>query len=202
MDALGDADLDKTIVNGALDPAATLPGDGKPPNATAILSAGIQDITNTLVSEYQLNDLLNMIMETMYRGMGFARVLLAIRDVRTGTVAGRFALGERNEELLRQFKFPLAGTPDLMRLALTHGRDVLISDASADKVRAQLPDWYRTYINAPGFALFPIVVGKNPVGVFYADARRAPLKIERDEANLLVTLRNQAVLAFKQEALR
>lgn len=202
VDALGDADLDKTIVNGALDPAATLPGDGKPPNATAILSAGIQDITNTLVSEYQLNDLLNMIMETMYRGMGFARVLLAIRDVRTGTVAGRFALGERSDELLRQFRFPLAGTPDLMRLALSHGRDVLISDASAEKVRAQLPDWYRTHINAPGFALFPIVVGKNPVGVFYADARRAPLKIERDEANLLVTLRNQAVLAFKQEAIR
>jgi serine/threonine protein kinase len=201
-DMLGEAELEKTLINDD----STSPGDaalaGKPANAAAILSAGIQDITNTLVSEYKLNDLLNMIMETMYRGMGFTRVLLAVRDARSGNIAARFALGENSDVLLKWFSFPLTGAPDLFRLAVSQGRDILISDAGTEKVRAQLPDWYRQQINAAAFVLFPIVVGKNPVGLFYADVRRGPLEIAREEANLLVTLRNQAVLAFRQASAR
>ena len=33
-----------------------------------MLSAGVQDITNTLLGDYKLNDLLRIILETMYRG--------------------------------------------------------------------------------------------------------------------------------------
>ena len=201
-DALRAAELERTLVedDSAL-PDETIVGS-KPPNAAAILSAGIQDITNTLVSEYQLNELLNMIMETMYRGMGFSRVLLAVRDARTGQIAGRSALGENSDVMSRSFSFPLGGPPDLFRLAVSLGRDVLISDAGTEKVRAQLPGWYREQINAAAFVLFPIVVGKNPVGLFYADVERGPLEISREEANLLITLRNQAVLAFRQASTR
>jgi len=204
-DALGETDLERTLIRDEGSPAAeTVTATGsKPANAAAILSAGIQDITNTLVSEYQLNDLLNMIMETMFRGMGFARVLLAVRDVRSGLMAGRFALGEGSDNLLHQFSFPLAGSPDLFRLAISQGRDILISDAHAEKVHVQLPEWYRTQVHAPAFVLFPILVGKNPVGLIYADMLgQASLQIAREEANLLVTLRNQAVLAFKNAATR
>ena len=202
-DALGETDLERTLIRDEGSAAAeTVTSTGsKPENAAAILSAGIQDITNTLVSEYQLNDLLNMIMETMYRGMGFARVLLAVRDARSGLIAGRLALGEGGDNLARQFSFPLAGKPDLFRLAVSQGRDILISDAHAEKVHAQLPEWYRTHVHAPAFVLFPILVGKNPVGLIYADMQgQSPLQIAREEANLLVTLRNQAVLAFKNAA--
>jgi hypothetical protein len=201
--ALGESDLESTLIRGEGSAAAeTVTSVGsKPENAAAILSAGIQDITNTLVSEYQLNDLLNMIMETMYRGMGFARVLLAVRDARSGQIAGRFALGEGGDDLVRQFSFPLAGNPDLFRLAVSQGRDILITDAHAEKVQAQLPEWYRTQVHASAFVLFPILVGKNPVGLFYADVLgKTPLQLGREEASLLVTLRNQAVLAFKNAA--
>jgi len=204
-DAFGESDLESTLIRSEGSAAAeTVTSVGsKPENAAAILSAGIQDITNTLVSEYQLNDLLNMIMETMFRGMGFARVLLAVRDVRSGVIAGRFARGEGSDNLVRQFSFPLAGSPDLFRLAVSQGRDILISDAHAEKVHAQLPEWYRAHVHAPAFVLFPILVGKNPVGLIYADMlAQASLQIAREEANLLVTLRNQAVLAFKNAAVR
>jgi serine/threonine protein kinase len=204
-DKLTENDLERTLVENEDNAAAeTVTSVGrKPENAAAILSAGIQDITNTLVSEYQLNDLLNMIMETMFRGMGFARVLLAVRDARNGLIAGRLALGEDSDNLVRQFSFPLAGSPDLFRLAVSQGRDILISDAHTEKVHAQLPEWYRAHVHAPAFVLFPILIGKNPVGLFYADVLgKTPLQVGREEANLLVTLRNQAVLAFKNAAVR
>jgi serine/threonine protein kinase len=205
LESLAESDLEKTLVDReskVLDGTPVSSG-GKPSNAVAILSAGVQDITNTLVSDYKLNDLLNMVMETMYRGMGFTRVLLAVRDARSGLIVGRFALGEDSDALLRQFSFPLAGNPDLFRLAVAKGRDILISDAHAEKLHAQLPEWYRTHVHAPAFVLFPILVGTNPVGLIYADMLgKTALQIAREEANLLVTLRNQAVLAFKQASLR
>src|SRR6185436_6499924 len=57
---------------------ATAKGEGAvaPADAQAILTSGIQDITNTLVGDYKLNDVLRIILETMYRGMGFTGVLL------------------------------------------------------------------------------------------------------------------------------
>ena len=42
-----------------------------------VLSAGIHDVTETLTSEFALNDVLQMVLETMYRGMGFTPFLAA-----------------------------------------------------------------------------------------------------------------------------
>ena len=45
-------------------------------NSEVILMAGIQDISNTLVEDFKLNDVLRIILETMYRAKGFKRVIL------------------------------------------------------------------------------------------------------------------------------
>lgn len=55
--------------------------------------AGIQDISNTLVEDFKLNDVLRIILETMYRAKGFKRVVLCVRDARSNTTLGRFASG-------------------------------------------------------------------------------------------------------------
>ena len=60
----------------------------------------------------------------------------------------------------------------------------------------------RKQIPAKSFALFPIHVNKKPIGMLYGDAQAAGrLKITADELALLKTLRNQAVLAIRQQAM-
>ncbi len=174
-----------------------LPGRSIEP---AVLSAGIQDITNTMVSDYDLNDLLRMILETIYRGMPFSRVLLGIRDVRQNAIVGRFGLGEGIEELSRRFRVPLPPGPDIFGLALGQGRDIVITDSTDPRLSGRLPAWYRERVNAPSFVVLPILVNKKPIGLLYAD-QLAPglLDLGKKEASLLMTLRNQAVLAFKQK---
>lgn len=192
--------LEETVTGGAEPEAAGAP---ETVDAEAVLTAGIQDITATLVGEFSLNDLLYMIIETMYRGMGFSRVLLAVRNVRTDVIAGRFGLGSDIETALRAFSFPVAGANDLFAAALRHGRDILITDAGQANVSSRLPDWYRRDFNAPAFALFPVIVEKKPFGLFYADQLEPNrLRLEKKEANLLITLRNQAVLAIRQSVVR
>ena len=78
----------------------------------AVLTAGIQDITNTLVSDYQLNDVLRIILETMYRGMGFTRVLLCVRDPKQNSMNARFGFGEDMDRIQPEFRFSAGYTSE------------------------------------------------------------------------------------------
>ncbi|MBL8464295.1 MAG: HDOD domain-containing protein [Thauera sp.] len=166
----------------------------------AVLSAGIQDISNTLVEDFRLNDVLRIILETMYRAMGFKRVLLCVRDARSNTMCGRFGFGPEVGELAKQLRFSLAAQPDnAFNVATARGVDVLISDVDDPKIAARVPAWYRKSVAARTFVLFPLTIKGRPVAMIYADKDRAgELCISEQELAMLRTLRNQAVLAIKQ----
>lgn len=171
-------------------------------NRKAVLTAGIQDITASLVGEFQLNDLLRIILETMYRGVGFTRVLLCVRDPSTNSLRARFGFGSQVDEILKLgFAVPLGGSRDVFQAALASGADILIDDVDAESIRSHVPDWFRKRIPARSFVLFPIVVNKKPIGLLYGDANAAGrLQIPSAELALLKTLRNQAVLAIRQHS--
>lgn len=165
----------------------------------AILTAGIQDISNTLVEDYKLNDILRMILETMYRGIGFKRVILSIKDGRSGFMQGRFGLGPDSMEVAKQFRFKIDFSPDIFHAALSNGVDILITDTSEPKIAPRIPEWYRKVLTSETFVLFPLVIKKNPVALIYADKDKAgDIVISEKELSLLRTLRNQALLAIKQ----
>ena len=167
----------------------------------AILMAGIQDISNTLVEEFKLNDVLRIILETMYRAKGFKRVVLYMRDARNNTMLGRFGFGPDSVEVSKRFSFSLAYTPDIFHAALSKGVDILITDTNDPKIVARIPEWYRKGVNAGTFVIFPLCIKNNPVAMIYADSdSQGDIVIPEKELALLRTLRNQAVLAIKQSA--
>lgn len=168
-------------------------------DAQAILTAGIQDISNTLVDEFKLNDILRMILETMYRAMGFKRVVLCIRDAKAGCMQGRFGFGADANEVAKAFRVPLSFAPDVFHVAMSKGVDLLISDINEPKIAERIPAWYRKAVPACSFVLLPLNIKGNPVALIYAD-RDEPggVSIPEKELSLLRTLRNQAILAIKQ----
>jgi hypothetical protein len=107
-----------------------------------ILMAGIQDISNTLVEDFKLNDVLRIILETMYRAKGFKRVILCVRDARATPCSAASASGRMRRRWPR-FNFSLAFTPDIFHAALSKGVDILISDTNDPKIAARIPPWYR-----------------------------------------------------------
>ena len=167
-----------------------------------ILAAGIQDITNAMVEDVKLSDLLRMILETMFRAMEFQRIIFCMRDTKTDTLTGRFGLGQDVESLVKIFNVTLkAGTPDLFTAVCSKGADAMISDATEAHIAGRLPAWYRKAINAPTFLLLPVNIKGKPFGLIYADkAEKGGLVLDAKELALMQTLRNQAVMAFKQSA--
>lgn len=190
----GSLELQATVVEGLVVPAP------KSSQVAETLAAGIQDITNAMVEDFKLGDVLRMILETMYRAMDLDRIIFAMRDPKTETVTGRFGLGEGVEGIVKEFKVPLkSGTPDLFGVVCIKGVDSMISDASEPRIVQRLPAWYAKALNAPAFLLLPLQIKSAPFGLIYADkAKKGALELDEKELALLRTLRNQAVMAFKQ----
>ncbi|HSV51030.1 MAG TPA: HDOD domain-containing protein [Burkholderiaceae bacterium] len=187
---------------------ASAPAAGAPASAAAerskaqiteMLAAGVQDITNAMVEQFKLNDVLRMILETMFRALSFRRIVFCLRDPKTETITGRFGLGEGNQEAVRAIKVPLKAEGDLFAAVCTRGADTLISDATEARMATRLPQWYRQSLNAPAFLLLPLQLKGAPFALIYAD-QSVPNGIVLDEKELalLRTLRNQAVMAFRQ----
>lgn len=170
-------------------------------NAEAILMAGIQDISNTLVEDFKLNDVLRIILETLYRAKGFRRVILCVRDAKKNTMTGRIGYGPDAMEVARRFDFSLSFSPDIFHAALAKNVDILIKDTDDPKIASRIPEWYRQGINAGTFVIFPLRVQEKPVAMIYADGdSRGEISIPEKELSLMRTLRNQALLALKQSS--
>jgi len=181
---------------------ATLPHVDPPApadNAAEVMAAGIQDITNSMVESFRLNEILRMILETMFRALSFRRIVFCLRDPKTDCLSGRFGLGDDAELVAARFKVPLRGSPDLFGAVCAKGADTLISDATAPYIAARLPAWYRESVNAPAFLLLPLMLKGAPFALIYADkAKPGGIELGEKELSLLRTLRNQAVMAFRQ----
>ena len=170
-------------------------------NASEVLTAGIQDITNSMVEDFKLNDVLRMILETMFRALGFRRIVFCLRDPKLDALTGRFGLGEDAQAVAASFKVPLKVSGDLFAAVCLKGADTLITDATVANIAARLPVWYRQGANAPAFLLLPMLMKGAPFALIYADkATPGGIELGEKELSLLRTLRNQAVMAFKQAA--
>ena len=172
------------------------------PDVQQFLNAGIQDITHALAGDFKTGDVLRMVLETMYRGMAFERVIFCMRDPKADTMTGRFGLGTEIDAATRSFQVALKPTqPDLFAAVCGRGSDTLISDATDARIAGKLPAWYRRGINASSFLLLPLQINDKPFGLIYADkGQQGHLRLDEDALSLLRTLRNQAVMAFKRSA--
>ena len=169
-----------------------------------VLTAGIQDITNTLAQEsFRLNEVLRMILETIYRSLGFRCVVFALRDPKSGMLTGRFGLGDGVQALVSQFAVRLcdgsAPAQDLLAAVCHKGVDTLIADATAASVVKRLPTWLQRSPGSQTFLLLPLMMKGATFALIYADrSRPGSIAAGDKELSLLRTLRSQAVLAFRQ----
>jgi eukaryotic-like serine/threonine-protein kinase len=168
-------------------------------DSEAILQAGIQDVINTLVGEYKLNDVLQMVLEIMYLGMGFNRTVMFLRDHKANAMQAKTGFGQDIDTVLPQFSFPLTSAPDVFHLAMEKGVDIVIEDVNDKSISSKIPSWYTQVSDAKSFLLLPVVIDKKAIGCFYGDMNTTnSLDTASKSLGLLRTLRNQVILAIKQ----
>ncbi len=165
------------------------------------LSDGIQDITNTLTGDCTINQIMQMIMETIYRSLEGCRVALCLKDAKKGAITARFGYGKDTEVITSHFSIPLAYHADVFHIAFKNNVDIHIEDTKDIKIKAKIPDWYHDNIGARSFTIFPIVIKHSPIALIYIDnGNNKPIPISDTQLGLLKTLRNQAILAIKSNS--
>ncbi len=185
---------------GATDSVQVLVEQSEAPSQSTdkVLTDGIQDITNTLTGDYSINQIMQMILETIYRALGGARVVLCLKDKQGTSIRARFGYGEDIEDVIERFSIPLKPQSDVFHVAFKNNVDIRIDNTQDEKIRAKIPDWYHKNVAARSFTIFPIIIKQAPIALIYIDSANAEsINITDNQLSLLKTLRNQAILAIR-----
>ena len=172
----------------------------------AVLTQGLHEVTSLLVTDYTLDDVLRVILETIYRALGVqrTRAFFLLKDAALPRARFRFGMGQSAADMRTWLEVPLKGTQDLFVLALNQARDLVIKDLRSAELDPLIPDWYRpTTLERRYAVLLPLVVNSKSVGLFYIDGDEAGARLLTPTVvNNLKVLRSQAVLAIHQSTLR
>jgi len=164
----------------------------------ACLSDGLEAVKLAVSQRtLRLNEVLNLVLETLHQALDLRSVVFCLRDPRSGLLLGRVALGKGSSDISSAFRIAPDATAstDLFAALCAKGADLLIADSKS--VANRLPPWYRQRVNAASFLLLPMMVKGQPIGLIYADKLEAgTLKVGEADLALVRGLRDQAVAAF------
>jgi eukaryotic-like serine/threonine-protein kinase len=171
-----------------------------------VLTRGLHEITSLLVTDFSLDDVLRVILETIYcaLGVGRTRTLFLLKDASAPVAHFKFGLGLSTNETRGWHNVPLTGGDDVFSASMRQHKDVVITDTAAPEVRPLLPDWYRVRLSDRRYVvLLPLAVDQRTLGLFYVDGDHANVKLLTPALlNYLKVLRGQAVVAIHHRAAR
>jgi len=172
------------------------------PRAETLLAQGVQEISSALVDEaMKPGDILSTICEVIYRALKVRRVLICLKEGNS-RMRARYGMGEGVESLIGTLAFESGGR-DFFSLVLAQDVDVLVSDASAEKVKRHLPPWFQQQLDARSFLVQPLHSQGSPIGMIYAEwPETNGSKPSAEISGLLRTLRNQVLLVARQQVVR
>ncbi len=160
----------------------------------------IRDITETLMGPFDLNDFYANLLEGLYRGVGFDRIILAIVSIQPTNISlvGRFGLGDIDPHGVSSFCHDLANQDYAIPRALKQGKDMAIP-ANA---RGAFPDNLRYLVKGRTVYLFPIVLDKKPIGLLYLDRKAGRPKLDESRIKATRLFRDFAVMALRKSRKR
>jgi HD-like signal output (HDOD) protein len=162
---------------------------------TALLKNSLVEIDDALQSGSNMSQLLYMILETMYRGFEFNRVLICMLNQSRTRMAARFGFGENIDDFISRFEFKIVRSSDFFNMAVLRRKDYLIDDLMARGIRENLPDWYLKMVSVKSILIYPLIVKDNCIGLFYADKKNAGI-LNEDQQGYMNILRNKAILSI------
>ena len=133
-----------------------------------------------------INRLVLMVLETVYRGAGLHRVLFGLVSPDHTWVRGRLGLGEDIDEFLDEFSFPLSIRAGPVANALLGKQDLYINDGRYNHSE------FGRITNAASFGILPICSDGVALGCLYFDRGKDPAPIGEEMRFLLSRLRNLA----------
>lgn len=159
----------------------------------------LRDLAMLLSGKPSLNQVLQLVLEGIYRGLGMSRAVFALLTPDRQKLVGKLALGRQAEQLSSRFVFQLDGRPgDVMNQVFSSGKPFWLKGPLPSGLRMERLEAVTG--QREGF-LAPIEASGRVIGVFYAD-RTPGAAIDEETWQGFLHFAQQASLSFEHVAAR
>ncbi|MDF1614407.1 HDOD domain-containing protein [Desulfurivibrio dismutans] len=165
------------------------------PEAPKSINDFIQEITETLMGDFNINDFYITLLEGLYRGVGFDRVLLAIMTVQgqNRLLCGRFGFGDLDRAGITGFRYDLSW-PGAILQAMKNCRDLAVPPG----VPGAFPEPLQPLVKGRTIYLFPVCLDKKPIGLIYLDRKQDQPRLDAATLQTTRMFRDFAVMAIRK----
>lgn len=159
----------------------------------------LRDLSMLLAAKPSLNEVLQLVLEGIYRGLGMSRAVFALQTADRSKVVGKVALGRDADKLSAHFSFPLDQRPgELINLLFAKSAPIWLK---GDPSPALKLDRLTAITGQSECMLAPIVAAGRVIGFFYAD--RSPGNPPDEETwHGFLHFAQQASISFQHVASR
>lgn len=164
-----------------------------------ILTDGLREMADVMAGNYVLSDVIYMILETMYRGFEFYRVIFCLMDRAKSRMTARFGLGENADDIVKRFQFLTGQNNDIFNVGISQAKGLVIHDAAAPNIIRNIPEWYQKIVGAPSFLIYPLTIKRGCIGMFYADKKEKGRLLTDEQLDDMEKLRNMAIQAITKK---
>jgi hypothetical protein len=155
----------------------------------------IREITETLTGDFKLNDFYLNLLEGLYRGIGFDRVILAIVSLQTSDkiLVGRFGLGDISQSQVAGFNHPLV-SEYLISKCLEEKKDTAVPPDT----KGVFPENLKSLVKGRTVYLLPISINGKPIGMIYMDRRAGRPELSEEQYRSARLLRDLAIMGIQK----
>lgn len=146
------------------------------PNASLQLTI-MQEITDVIEEKPNINIVLEMVLEGIYRGVGMDRSLFAIISTEDKTLRCKYALGTDNEKLSKELKIDISHSTNIFNQVIKTKKAVHVS-ADPKEIHGTLSRETIQLLGKPPYLIMPTIVRGKVIGVFLADRNESKRRIE------------------------
>ena len=167
----------------------------RPEEQIDMLKGCIREINEMLNSPSSISDAIYTIMETMYRGFQFNRVIFFMLDQSQTKMSARFGFGENIDTILGNVDFKITRSSDVFNIAVMRLKDIIVDNTNITGVRGNLPTWYLKAMNAQSLLIYPLIIKEKCIGLLYADKKTITI-LNDDQRDYMNILRDKAIWAI------
>ncbi len=157
----------------------------------------VEEVKQALVSQAPINQVLLTILEGIFRGIKFDRVVFLLVNPQRTWITGRFGLGDGVEELLPVLHLPLKGDGNAFALAMEENRECLVNPHRHAADRSLVAEKFWEVSGSHTFLAVPLHVEQIPIGAFFVDRLDATLPISDEDRRRLRIFRDLTIIALR-----
>ena len=157
----------------------------------------IGEINQALVTNVGINEIMGMIVEGIFRSIGFDRVIFAILNPTRTQISARFGLGPGVEDLLPVLQLPFSPSDNILALALAERREYIFKAGEQRENLKLMPASFWKIIGEADFLVTPILVNEVAIGFFYVDRCGSQCSFSDEDRQRLEIFRNLTTIALR-----